>query len=82
MAKNNKSDELQTMLRKVRKSEAKGTPEQKVVPVKVKKEKEVSLGVLVPEEFRTFVRMLSAKEGLSIKDIVMTAIKDKYRDSI
>lgn len=82
MAKNTKSDELQSLLRKVRKSEAKGTPEQKVVPVKAKKDKEVSLGVLVPEEFRTFVRMLSAKEGLSIKDIVMTAIKDKYGDSI
>ncbi|MDR1926939.1 MAG: hypothetical protein LBQ13_04685 [Endomicrobium sp.] len=58
------------------------TPKQKVIPVPESREKEVPLGILVPEEFRKFVKMVAAREGVSIKEMVMTAISEKYNNGI
>ena len=77
--KNDSSQQLEQMLAQVRQTEAKGTPKQKVVPV-IEKEKETSLGILLPVSLKNFIKLQAVNENLPIKDIILNAVREKYKD--
>ena len=72
MAKQNFSD----LIGKAKQSQVK-TPAQKVVALKEKKD-EILFSLHIPAERLKQLKMLSAEEGKSLKDLINSAIEEKY----
>lgn len=72
MAKQNFSD----LIGKAKQSQVK-TPAQKVVALKEKKD-EVLFSLHIPAERLKQLKMLSAEEGKSLKELINSAIEEKY----
>jgi hypothetical protein len=53
------------------------TPVQKVVPIKEKKN-EVLFSLHIPAEKLKFLKMMSAEQNISLKNLINSAIDDKY----
>ena len=53
-------------------------PVQKIVPVKEKKKEEILFSLYIPKEILKKLKMKSAEQDSSLKDLINTAIVEKY----
>ena len=53
-------------------------PVQKIVPVKEKKKEEILFSLYIPKEVMKKLKIMSAEQNVSLKNIINTAIQEKY----
>lgn len=68
--------DLSALIGKAKETQMK-TPVQKVVPVKEKKE-EIIFSLYIPADKLKKLRIMSAEQNISLKNLINSAIDDKY----
>lgn len=53
-------------------------PVQKIVPIKEKKKEETIFSLYIPVDIMKKLKIMSAEKTISLKDLINTAIQEKY----